>query len=180
MEPSTPPSPGDPLAALSHRQRALLQILCWLAWCDHNLAEEERQLLAQIVERLMAPGPSRRAGAAVEAVLAQGGEADVEALVKVLESRDDRVLAVKLAYQMASIHQRPEDVSPINSPEKGAYRRLLAALDLPEEAVREAEWAARRDLEQPRSLLGLIGRALGGFGAWPAAADGEEELRRWL
>ena len=60
------------------------------------------------------------------------------------------------------------DDAPVNPAEKQAYRRLLEALNLPDAEVAEAEWAARRELEQKRSMLEVIGMALAGWGAWPA------------
>jgi uncharacterized membrane protein YebE (DUF533 family) len=160
--------PADPIGALSGAQRALLRLVCWVAMADGDFAEEERRLLERLVERLV----PQESGAAEEAVHALAAEAlqrsDPQALVAQLSDDDERQLAVKLAYQMACSNQRPQDASQINSAEKVAYRRLVELLDLPENEVAEAEWAAAEELKQKRSLLDLIGSALAGFGAWPA------------
>lgn len=173
---ATPPAPsGDaaspqPLEQLSAAQRALLRIVCWVAWADGDFAEEERQLLEKLVFRLLPPevGVAEAEDAYRALVAEQLQQVDLEALVAELQGSDERQLAVKLAVQMLAVNQRPDDDAPVNPAEKQAYRRLLAALQLPEAEVAEAEWAARRELEQKRSLLEVIGMALAGWGAWPA------------
>ncbi len=174
--------PSDPIGPLSGGQRALLRLVCWVAMADGDFAEEERRLLERLVERLV----PQESGAAEEAVHALAAEAlqrsDPQALVAQLSDDDERQLAVKLAYQMACSNQRPQDASQINSAEKVAYRRLVELLDLPENEVAEAEWAAAEELKQKRSLLDVIGSALAGFGAWPAfdARAGDLPPGYWL
>ncbi|MEB3261976.1 MAG: TerB family tellurite resistance protein [Cyanobacteriota bacterium] len=174
--------PVDPIGQLSGGQRALLRLVCWVAMADGDFAEEERRLLERLVERLV----PQQSGAAEEAVHALAAEAlqrsDPQALVAQLSDDDERQLAVKLAYQMACSNQRPQDASQINSAEKVAYRRLVELLNLPENEVAEAEWAAAEELKQKRSLLDVIGSALAGFGAWPAfdARAGDLPPGYWL
>lgn len=181
---SDSPSPS-PLASLTPSQRALLRIVCWVAWADGDFAEEERELLEKVVQRLL-PADAGHAAAATASAMATAMATDrpsateLAPLVAALEGPDQRQLAVKLALQMVSINQRPGDAAAINPAEKGAYRLLIEALALPESEVEEAEWAARQELEQPRSLLELIGAALSGFGAWPALDDGQLPPGYWL
>jgi hypothetical protein len=176
------PSP-QPLDGLSPSQRALLRIVCWVAWADGDFAAEERELLDKLVQRLL-PAEAGAGAAASASASALATEpptaAELALLVAALEGSDQRQLAVKLALQMVSVNQRPGDAAAINPAEKGAYRQLLEALALPESEVEEAEWAARQELEQPRSLLELIGAALSGFGAWPALDDGQLPPGYWL
>jgi hypothetical protein len=170
-----------PLDGLSDAQRALLRIVCWVAWADGDFAAEERELLEKLVQRLL-PADAGSAAAATASVLATEPPSATELapLVAALEGGDQRQLAVKLALQMVSSNQRPGDAAAINPAEKWAYRQLLEALALPENEVQEAEWAARKELEQPRSLLELIGAALSGFGAWPALDEGQLPPGYWL
>ena len=174
MAPSSS-APGDAagspsLQQLSSAQRALLRIVCWVAWADGDFAEEERELLEKLVFRLLPPdvGVAEAEDAYRALAAEQLQTVDVEALVAELHGSDERQLAVKLAVQMLAVNQRPGDAAPVNPAEKQAYRRLLEALNLPDGEVAEAEWAARRELEQKRSLLEVIGMALAGWGAWPA------------
>ena len=186
---SPPPMPADPASApapqpldgLSPSQRALLRIVCWVAWADGDFAAEERELLDKLVQRLLpAAGGAGAAATASTLATAPPSAAELAPLVAALEGSDQRQLAVKLALQMMSVNRRPGDAAAINPAEKGAYRQLLDALALPESEVEEAEWAARQELEQPRSLLELIGATLSGFGAWPALENGQLPPGYWL
>jgi uncharacterized membrane protein YebE (DUF533 family) len=173
-----------PLDQLSAAQRALLRIVCWVAWADGDFADEERQLLETLVFRLMPPEVGiAEAEDAFRSLLAEQLQSiDLEALVAELGDSDERQLTVKLAVQMLAVNQRPDDNAPVNPAEKQAYRRLLEALQLPEAEVAEAEWAARQDLQQKRGVLEVIGMALAGWGAWPSieAEGGQLPPGYWL
>ncbi|MEB3264999.1 MAG: hypothetical protein VKN13_00105 [Cyanobacteriota bacterium] len=179
---TTPPPFPHPIDDLSRSQRALLRILCWIAWCDSHLAEEERELLERLAARTLPPGsPPQAAAEVLASLLSQELQGTaVEELVAELEGGDDRMLAAKLAMQMAAISRRPEDQALINRAEQAAYRRLIEALQLSDDQIQEAEWAARQELEQPRNLVELLSQALRGFGAWPPLQDGDPALSRWL
>jgi len=179
-----PPAGPNPLDTLSASQRALLRIVCWVAWSDGDFALKERELLETLVSRLLAQGSEAVAEETVRALaLEQLQNADVEALVAALDGADERQLAVKLALQMVSIVRNPGDEAVINRAEKQAYRRLVEALALPESEIQEAEWAAREELKQQRSLLELLSGALNRFGAWPDdrdASQGTLPMGYWL
>jgi uncharacterized tellurite resistance protein B-like protein len=153
--------PGEPLSTqLTGSQRALLRLVCWVAMADGDVAEQERQLLERVVARTL-QAPAGAAAAAAQALTAGTlQQPDLESLVADLGDADARQLAVKLAFQMACIHQRPEDGSAFNTAEKRAYRRLVELLNLPETEVAEAEWAGGQELQRRPSLLELIGGVL--------------------
>lgn len=179
-DPASAPSP-QPLDGLSPSQRALLRIVCWVAWADGDFATEERELLDKLLQRLLPADTGTGAAASAAALTTEAPSAgELASLVAALEGSDQRQLAVKLALQMVSVNRRPGDEAAINPAEKGAYRQLLDALALPESEVEEAEWAARQELAQPRSLLELIGATLSGFGAWPALENGQLPPGYWL
>lgn len=177
-------SATHPLDQLSTAQRALLRIVCWVAWADGDFADEERQLLETLVFRLMPPevGIAEAEDAFRSLVAEQLQTIDLEALVAELGDSDERQLTVKLAVQMLAVNQRPDDNAPVNPAEKQAYRRLLEALQLPEGEVEEAEWAARQELQQKRGVLEVLGMALAGWGAWPSieAEGGHLPPGYWL
>jgi len=181
---SSSDSASHPLDQLSTAQRALLRIVCWVAWADGDVADEERQLLEKLVFRLMPPqvGIAEAEDAFRSLMAEQLQNVDLEALVAELTASDERQLAVKLAVQMLAVNQRPQDDAPVNPAEKQAYRRLLAALQLPDAEVEEAEWAARQELQQKRGLLEVIGMALAGWGGWPSieAEGGHLPPGYWL
>ena len=67
-----------PLDQLSAAQRALLRIVCWVAWADGDVADEERQLLETLVFRLMPPEVGiAEAEDAFRSLLAELGEEPV-------------------------------------------------------------------------------------------------------
>lgn len=175
-------TPSSPLASLNSSQRALLRIVCWVAWADGDFAEEERTLLEKVVARTLAPlNSAEDPGLAVSNLAAENLQSvDVEQLVAELEGADGRQQAVKLAVLMMGANQRPQDEAAVNPAEKSAYRRLLTALALPDAAVQEAEWAARQELQRRRSIGELISDTLAGFGAWPAQSDTDLPLGYWL
>jgi uncharacterized membrane protein YebE (DUF533 family) len=177
-------SATHPLDQLSTAQRALLRIVCWVAWADGDFADEERQLLETLVFRLMPPevGIAEAEDAFRSLVAEQLQTIDLEALVAELGDSDERQLTVKLAVQMLAVNQRPDDNAPVNPAEKQAYRRLLEALQLPEGEVEEAEWAARQELQQKRGVLEVLGMALAGWVAWPSieAEGGHLPPGYWL
>ncbi|MEB3235597.1 MAG: hypothetical protein VKM98_09230 [Cyanobacteriota bacterium] len=175
---------AEPLAGLTPSQRALLKIMCWVAWADGDFALQERSLLERLVARLLNVDPADPAAEAAVRSLAveQLPDAELEALVAALDDSDDRLLLVKLALQMVSINQRPQDEARINTAEKQAYRRLLEALALPEQEVQEAEWAARQELDRKAGPLDVLASALTRFGVWPAAEtiDPNLPMGYWL
>lgn len=178
MGPDTDASAGHPLEALAPSQRALLRIVCWVAWADGDFALEERRLLETVVARLLPRlnDPALAEATVRELAMDQMQPLDLEQLVAALDSADARQLAVKLALQMISVNQGPDDASPINASEKQAYRRLIEALALSEAEVQEAEWAARQELAQKSNLLDILSSVLERFGAWPAPTEIDPRL----
>jgi len=141
----------------------LLRILCCVAWSDGEFSAEERQLLAQLVERyIMADGgvPLPAEAAQVLAERALQPE-ELDALIPRLRSEEDRQLALKLDYMMVRVGRRPGDESSINPLEKAAYRRLVEGLGLGEADIAEAEWAAELELEAQSGLQGFLSRHFG-------------------
>jgi uncharacterized tellurite resistance protein B-like protein len=167
---------ADPLAGLSAPQQAQLRVLCWVACVDGVFAEEERELLSRLASRLL---PDVDPSEAVAALVGQNAP-DLEQLVAQLTSHDQRLQLVKLAVEMAASSSNPGDQSPINPAERGAYRRLLEALALPETEVKEAEWAARQALQDTPALLDRLNRILFGWGAWPSLEALEFTGSQWL
>ena len=171
-----------PSEQLRPSQSALLRIVCWVAWADGDFAEEERQLLERIVADTLpeAASPIVAADATAKLVREQAGSLDLENLVRKLTSDDERQQAIKLAFQMVIANQRPEDGASVNTQEKAAYRRLVEAIGLSENAVQEAEWAARQDLGTGSSAFDLLTSGLMGLGAWPSADMMGLSMGHWV
>ena len=123
-DPASAPSP-QPIEGLSPSQRALLRIVCWVAWADGDFAAEERELIDKLVQRLLPADTGANAAASAAALATEPPTAaELAPLVAALEGSDQRQLAVKLALQMVSVNRRPGDDAAINPAEKGAYRQL--------------------------------------------------------
>ena len=167
---------ADPLSGLRPSQQAQLRLLCWVACVDGVFDQEERELLSRLAARVV---PGVDPAAAVSALVAEDS-LDLEQLVAQLSGHDQRQAMVKLAFEMVCSSSDPADDSPINVAERGAYRRLLEALDLPEADVNEAEWAARQALQAGPALMDRLNRILLGWGAWPSVEALEFSGTHWL
>ena len=187
-------SPQRPTVAVAaagipdSRQLDLLRIVCCVAWADGEVSAPERQLLAKLTAEYFLPAAKQEgqdASGAVEAAASQLAvwAQDLSVLDEViprLRNEEDRLLAIKLAYMMASIGRQPGDSSPINQQEKLAYRRLVEGLGLNEVQVQEAEWAADQDLAARRSPWAVLGSLFGTLGAWPPPELLESPVMTWL
>lgn len=170
------PAPGrDP-------QLALLRIVCAVGWADGDLAEQERQLLEQLVARYFPEQDSSDQGRTALRQLTTWAvdPAALESAARELASPEDRLLALKLAYLMANVHQAPQDAGPINSAEKVAYRHLVECLGLSDQQVQDTEWAASQELATERGAAGIWRRILASLGTWPSQELLESPGMTWL
>ena len=164
------------------RQLQVLRIVCSVAWADGAVSDEEQRLLASLIARYF---PSEDGSNALEEAAQQLTAWSVDAslldeAMAQLVHDEDRILALKLAYMMARVSQRPGDCGPINAEEKQLYRRLVEGLDLSEAQVKEAEWAAEEELSRGPSLWTVLGSAFSGLGAWPSREMLETPGMQWL
>jgi len=127
------------MASDRERQLDLLQIACCVAWVDGDVSAEEKRLLEQLVARYFSS--ENGADASEEAARLLAARTVDGALLNELMARltvaEDRLLALKLAYMMARVSQRPEDSAAINPQEKALYRQLVEGLRLTETGFRK-------------------------------------------
>ena len=169
--PGTKPTMETPTPTLPKGELDLLRILCCVAWSDGEFSPQERQLLARLVERYFLPGPGQPTGAeTVEALAAEAMRPELlEVLVPGLATAEDRLLALKLAYQMMRVGPRTGEESGIQPQEKVIYRKLVESLGLSEAEIRETEWAAEQELKPAGGLRGILTSRFGWLaGAWPS------------
>jgi hypothetical protein len=136
----------------------LLRILCCVAWSDGDFSPQEKALLGDLLHRYFPSEAGHPAATeAVEDLVASAAPLEMlDELAPRLGSAEDRQLALKLAYQMIRVGQRPGDDSSINPREKVAYRRLVDGLGLSETEIEQVEWAAEQDLPRSMGLLGIL------------------------
>jgi tellurite resistance protein len=135
----------------------LFKIACCVAWSDGNVSPDETGLLEELIH-------SHFSQETVDLSLQQSASqlatwfTDLSVLDEViprLTTMEDRLLAVKFAYMVASCDQNPCDHSPINPEEKNAYGYLVDALGLDEHQVQELESAADKELQSTTGIKGL-------------------------
>lgn len=170
------------MASDRERQLDLLQIACCVAWADGDVSAEEKRLLEQLVARYFPSqdGSDATVEAARQLAAWTVDEEVLDAVMARLTVAEDRVLALKLAYMMARVSQRPEDTSAINPQEKAIYRRLVEGLRLSEAEAKEAEWAAEQEQSSGKGIWALLGAAFAGLGAWPSQEMLETPGMQWL
>ncbi|MCP9880893.1 TerB family tellurite resistance protein [Cyanobium sp. Alchichica 3B3-8F6] len=170
------------MASDRERQLDLLQIVCCVAWVDGDVSAEEKRLLEQLVARYFSSengaDASEEAARLLEAWTVDGTLLDE--LMARLTVAEDRLLALKLAYMMARVSQRPKDSAAINPQEKVLYRQLVEGLRLTEAEIQEAEWAAEQELSSGKGIWALLGAAFSGLGAWPSHEMLETPGMQWL
>lgn len=164
------------------RQLDVLRIICSVAWADGEVSAQEKQLLERLVAQYFptTDGSEATAEAARQLSAWTQGGAVLQEVIPRLGAEEDRLLAVKLAYMMARVGQRPQDSSSINPEEKALYRQLVEGLGLSDDQVREAEWAAEQELATGQGVWALLGAALSGLGAWPTTEMLETPGMQWL
>ena len=161
---------GIPADSDQQRPLDLLKIACCVAWSDGDVSAEEKQLLDDLVFRYF---PLEVGDSSLEAAAGQlsAWAMDLSALDEVIPrliSAEDKLLAVKFAYMVARVGQKPGDSSTINADEKKAYRYLVSALGLEERQVEEVEWAADKELESTKGVKGIFGFLFDGLSTWPS------------
>lgn len=162
---------STPADTLSTKELDLLRLLCWVAWSDGEIESEERKLLEGVVARYGHGGEGQpSAEATINSLSTETlGTVVLEEVLPRLQFDEDRRLALKLAYMIIRVSRRAGDAASINPQEKVAYRRLVDALNLPEEEIAETEWAAEQELGQhtQQGLLGFLASRFGSLGHWP-------------
>jgi len=137
----------------------LFKIACCVAWSDGNVSLDEKGFLEELIH-------SHFSQETVDLSLQQSPSqlstwfTDLSVLDEVIPrliTEEDRLLAIKFAYMVASCDQDPCDVSPINFEEKNAYSYLIDALGLDQHQVQELECAADKELERTIRSKGIKG-----------------------
>ena len=160
----------NPADSDQQRPLDLLKIACCVAWSDGDVSAEEKQLLDDLVFRYF---PLEVGDSSLEAAAGQlsAWAMDLSALDEVIPrliNTEDKLLAVKFAYMVARVGQKPGDSSAINADEKKAYRYPVSALGLEERQVEEVEWAADKELESTKGVKGIFGFLFDGLSTWPS------------
>ena len=142
----------------------LLQLVQEVAYCDGSMSQEEEDLINTLIDshglqedsdalksRLVEGYSSPSSHQSVARGSAQRIEREV--LLKrlsTLTSKEERDLAIKLAYLTAMVSRDQDDLSDINAQELCFFQTIADAVQCPEERVRAIQWAADEELKQWR------------------------------
>jgi hypothetical protein len=142
-------------------QSVILSILYWAALSDGELELNEVAIIKKAAAILYASAPteaidSLAANEGQQALAVQPSEAEIVRLMSSLNSSDEKQMVVKFVYKIIACSRREIDTCQINNEEKSVYRRLVAASELSQEKVDEAEWAARVELKNKPSVNEVI------------------------
>lgn len=140
----------------------LLQLVQELAYCDGLMSQEEEELIITLMDshglqedrdalknRLVEGYSSPSGHQSVARGSAQRIERDVLLnRLSALTTKEERDLAIKLAYLTAMVSRDRGDLTDINTQEFDLFQTIAGAVRCPEECVRATQWAADEELKQ--------------------------------
>ncbi len=140
----------------------LLQLVQEVAYCDGSMSQEEEALIMGLIEshglqeerdalknrliedystpsshKSVARGSSKRLG--LDGLLKR---------LSALQTREERDLAVKLAYLTAMVSREQDDSTDMNAKELDLFQTITVAVQCPTERVRAIQWAADEELQE--------------------------------
>ena len=140
----------------------LLQLIQEVAYCDGSMSQDEEDLIMSLIDsyglqedrddlknRLIEGYSSISKNRSV----ARGSikRIDRNELVKrlsALKSKEERDLAVKLAYLTAMVSRDSDDSTDMNAKELDLFQTITGAVQCPEERVRAIQWSADEELQK--------------------------------
>ena len=140
----------------------LLQLVQEVAYCDGSMSQEEEDLIITLMDshglqedrdalknRLVEGYSSPSSHQSVARGSAQRIERDVLLnRLSALTTKEERDLAIKLAYLTAMVSRDRGDLTDINTQEFDLFQTIADAVQCPEERVRAIQWAADEELKQ--------------------------------
>ena len=140
----------------------LLQLVQEVAYCDGSMSQEEENLIITLIDshglqedrdalknRLIEGYSSPSSHQSVARGSAKRIERD-ELLKRLsaLTSKEERDLAIKLAYLTAMVSRDKDDLTDINAQELDLFQSVAEAVQCSEQRVRAIQWAADEELKQ--------------------------------
>ena len=142
----------------------LLQLIQEVAYSDGSMSQEEEELIMSLIDsyglqedrdalknRLIDGYSSISDNKSV----ARGSVKRIERnelfkRLRALKSKEEKDLAVKLAYLTAMVSQQIDDSSDMNARELDFFQTITEAVQCSEERVRAIQWAADEELQEWR------------------------------
>ena len=140
----------------------LLQLIQEVAYCDGSMSQDEEDLISSLID---SHGLQEDREAMKNRLLedyslffnnksvARGSKKRIERnellyRLSTLKSKEERDLAVKLAYLTAMVSRESDDSTDMNAMELDLFQRITCAVQCPEERVRAIQWAADEELQE--------------------------------
>ena len=140
----------------------LLQLIQEVAYCDGSMSQDEEDLIMSLIDshglqedrdalknRLIEGYSSISKNRSVARGSAK--RIDRNELIKrlsALKSKEERDLAVKLAYLTAMVSRDSDDSTDMNAKELDLFQTITGAVQCPEERVRAIQWSADEELQE--------------------------------
>ena len=140
----------------------LLQLIQEVAYSDGSMSQEEEELIMSLIDsyglqedrdalknRLVEGYSSPSSHQSVARGSAQRIERDVLLnRLSALTTKEERDLAIKLAYLTAMVSRDRGDLTHSSTQEFELFQTIADAVQCPEERVRAIQWAADEELKQ--------------------------------
>ena len=145
----------------------LLQLIQEVAYCDGSMSQDEEDLIMSLIDshglqedrdalknRLIEGYSSISKNRSVaRGSVARGSvkRIDRNELVKrlsALKSKEERDLAVKLAYLTAMVSRDSDDSTDMNAKELDLFQTITGVVQCPAERVRAIQWSADEELQE--------------------------------
>lgn len=156
LQPPPPPS-------ISPHQMNLMRIAASMAWSDGDLAQEEVALMLERFSNLFAVSPDQKQQLKEELQDYAMQNIPLGELVPKLKNEDEKLLVLRIGYEVILSSARTPEEDLINQEEAEAYRKLIALLDLPPEKVAKAEAEAKAELGNTGSIIDFMTSQLQNF-----------------
>ena len=152
----------DSLKMNENSSITLLQLVQEVAYCDGSMSQEEENLIITLMDshglkedhealknRLIEGYSSPSSHQSVARGSAKRIERD-ELLKRLsaLTSKEERDLAIKLAYLTAMVSRDKDDLTDVNAQELDLFQSVAEAVQCSEQRVRAIQWAADEELKQ--------------------------------
>ncbi|WP_237699287.1 hypothetical protein [Synechococcus sp. CC9311] len=140
----------------------LLQLIQEVAYCDGSMSQEEEDLIVSLIDSYgLKEDRDALRNRLVEGYsslsnhksVARGSTKRIvrdELLnrLRALKTKEERDLAVKLAYLTAMVSRESDDSTDMNAKELDLFQTITGAVQCPAERVRAIQWAADEELQE--------------------------------
>ena len=133
---------------ISPRQMNLMRVVLHMAWADDSLEQKEVDTMLERFSQLFATNPQQQKNLKEQLQEYFVQQIPLEEAVTKLTTEAEKVVALRLSYEVIKSSKRTPEENAINRAEGEAYQKLLSLLKLPEETVARAEKEATAALNQ--------------------------------